>query len=125
MFSWQETVTCPNSEEGTDRAQDGSEHSDIDSDQTEIYSHIATPPPDSSSEKESEDKEDKMSNNAEIKIGQPAFDGKAADAQYWMGSVYAYVALNSHIYDTDTKKITFTLSFCKEGAANVQMLLQL
>ena len=44
------------------------------------------------------------------------FDGKTADAQYWMGSVYAYVALNNHIYDTDTKKVTFTLSFCKEGA---------
>ena len=59
-----------------------------------------------------------MSGKAEIKIRQPAtFSGKAEDAQYWLGSVYAYIALNSHIYDSDTKKITFALSFCKEGAA--------
>ena len=31
--------------------------------------------------------------------------------------MHAYISLNSHIYDSDTKKVTFTLSFCKEGAA--------
>ena len=59
-----------------------------------------------------------MSSKAEIKIGQPAtFEGKATDASYWIGSVHAYISLNSHIYDTDNKKVTFALSFCREGAA--------
>ena len=77
-----------------------------------------TPPPDSTSEVESSSDEEDMTSKAEIRIGQPAiFDGKSADASYWMGSVHAYIALNRHIYNDDTKKITFALSYCKEGAA--------
>ena len=80
-----------------------------------------TPPPESSPDNSEEETE--MSSNAKIKIGQPkVFDGKAADTQYWIGSVYAYVALNSHIYTTDTRKIMFALSFCQEGAAKIWAL---
>ena len=50
-----------------------------------MYGLIGTPPPDS----ESDDKADNMMSKAEIKIGQPAtFDGKSADASYWIGLVH-------------------------------------
>ena len=59
----------------------------------------------------------KMSTKAKIKIGQPAtFNGKASDASYWIGSVHTYISLNMHIYDSDNKKVTFILSFYREGA---------
>ena len=92
--------------------QDRSECSDNNT-QTEIYSQIATPPPESSSEYESDEEE--MSTKAEIKIRQPAtFDGKAADASYWIRSVHTYISLNIHIYDllcTESQSVQNLKSF--------------
>ena len=45
------------------------------------------------------------------------FDGSASKASAWIDSVQIYLLINNMIYDTDPKKIPFTLSFMKEGSA--------
>ena len=46
------------------------------------------------------------------------FNGSASKASAWIDSVQVYLLINNTIYDTDQKKITFTLSFMKEGSAS-------
>ena len=54
----------------------------------------------------------------EIKIGQPKdFNGDLGEAMQWTTSVEAYLHLNKEIYNTDEKRILFTLSFMKGGTA--------
>ena len=58
-------------------------------------------------------------------IPRPAtFDGKTADTSYWIGSVYAYISLNNHIYDNDNKKVMFALSFCREGGSSTRTCIE-
>lgn len=55
---------------------------------------------------------------AEAKIRQPQdFDGSRLKARKFLQDCKVYLGLNSHIYDTDEKKISFTLSFCTAGTA--------
>ena len=64
------------------------------------------------------DKEDMTSKAAEIKIKWlTMYNRKAADASYWIRSIYSYISLNNHIYDNYNKKVTFTLYFCREKVA--------
>ena len=45
------------------------------------------------------------------------YDGSASKANAWIDSVTLYLMINIGIYDTDSRKITFALSFMKEGSA--------
>ena len=54
----------------------------------------------------------------EIKVGQPKnFNGDVTIGKQWATSVQTYLYLNQEIYNTDEKKIIFTLSFMTEGTA--------
>ncbi|KZT20063.1 hypothetical protein NEOLEDRAFT_1182889 [Neolentinus lepideus HHB14362 ss-1] len=54
----------------------------------------------------------------ELKIGQPdPFDGSHDKLRGFLISVDLYAAFNQAIYNTDEKKIVFTLSFMKGGSA--------
>lgn len=54
----------------------------------------------------------------EAKIRQPPdFTGDRLKARKFLQDINIYADLNSHIYDTDQKKISFALSFCTGGTA--------
>jgi len=54
----------------------------------------------------------------EIKVGQPKnFNGDVTVGKQWATSVQTYLYLNREIYNTDEKKIIFTLSYMTEGTA--------
>lgn len=54
----------------------------------------------------------------EIKVAYPSdFNGDKTKARLFLAQCKMYLTLNSAIFDTDTKKIAFVLSFCKEGTA--------
>ena len=54
----------------------------------------------------------------EICIGCPdEYDGKAETAQAWMDSIWLYLLINHALYYDDNRKIAFTLSYMKKGAA--------
>ena len=88
MSSWQKIVSLFNdntesNEEGSNQARDGSEQFQWDSYQTEVYSQVATLPPDSDSKGYESSYSNNMFTKAKIKIEQPTtFDGKASDASY-------------------------------------------
>ena len=54
----------------------------------------------------------------ELKLGQPpSFDGTPEKARGWFNNVQLYLLVNKDIYNDDDRKIAYTLSFMKEGAA--------
>jgi hypothetical protein len=54
----------------------------------------------------------------ELKLNQPkAFGGKRDELTKFLQDVQLYLAVNDDIYNTDKKKIAFTLSFMSEGDA--------
>ena len=54
----------------------------------------------------------------EVKIKTPTeFKGEKDKATKFICEVELYLHINKHIYDTNEKKITFTLSFMTDGAA--------
>ncbi|EPQ59747.1 hypothetical protein GLOTRDRAFT_18180, partial [Gloeophyllum trabeum ATCC 11539] len=54
----------------------------------------------------------------EIKIRLPDdFNGDRKKTQTFYLATQLYMMANKHIYDTDEKKITFFISFLKEGTA--------
>ena len=59
----------------------------------------------------------------ELKLGQPStFDGNPKKARAWINNTQLYLLVNKDVYDHDDKKITFALSFMKEGAAGLWAL---
>jgi hypothetical protein len=63
-----------------------------------------------------------MPKPTEIKIGQPEpYNGNREHAIRFIAQVAAYLDLNDGIYNTDKKKIIFTLSFMKTGTAGTWM----
>ena len=59
----------------------------------------------------------------ELKLGQPStFDGNPKKARAWINNTQLYLLVNKDIYNHDDKKITFALSFMKEGAAGLWAL---
>ena len=57
-------------------------------------------------------------NPKELAINKPeGFDGDHEKFTPWMLSVRTYLALNAHIYDTDEKLVSFTLSYMTGGSA--------
>jgi hypothetical protein len=78
-------------------------------------------PEDPDSDSDEEDK-DNMPQPTEIKIGQPEpYDGNRENATRFVAQVSAYLDLNDEIYNTDKKKIIFTLSFMKTGTVGTWM----
>ena len=56
----------------------------------------------------------------EIGINRPQpFDGNAEDLEQFVTSCRVYFTMNEHIYNTNTKKILFILSYCTKGKAAV------
>jgi hypothetical protein len=54
----------------------------------------------------------------ELKLDQPkAFGGKQDELTEFVQDVQLYLAVNDDVYNTDKKKIAFTLSFMSEGDA--------
>jgi len=54
----------------------------------------------------------------ELHIGTPeAFDRSYEKATQWLNSVLFYLAVNEEVYNSDAKKITFTLSYMTKGPA--------
>jgi len=54
----------------------------------------------------------------ELCIGSPeAFDGSYEKATQWLNSILFYLTVNEEVYNTDTKKITFALSYMTKGPA--------
>src|SRR6267154_4032647 len=49
--------------------------------------------------------------------GPKDFDGQPKHAQRWITAVMCYTTTNAHIYDTDTKKVVYTLSYLQNGPA--------
>ena len=59
----------------------------------------------------------------ELKLGQPStFDGNPKKARAWINNTQLYLLVNKDVYDHDDKKVTFALSFMKEGAAGLWTL---
>ena len=59
----------------------------------------------------------------ELKLGQPStFDGNPKKARAWINNTQLYLLVNKDVYDHNDKKVTFTLSFMKEGAARLWAL---
>ena len=59
----------------------------------------------------------------ELKLGQPSiFDGNPKKARAWINNTQLYLFINKEVYDHDDKKIAFTLTFMKEGAAGLWAL---
>ena len=59
-----------------------------------------------------------MTTTGEVKIrAPPDFTGERAKAKQFISSCELYFAVNGSIYDTDTKKVAFALSFMTGGAA--------
>ncbi|KIN99243.1 hypothetical protein M404DRAFT_30675 [Pisolithus tinctorius Marx 270] len=54
-----------------------------------------------------------------LKIGAPSdFDGDQMNAMGWLFAVQTYLMVNKEIYDTDTKKVVYVLSYMKKGVAH-------
>src|SRR5271154_7057378 len=54
----------------------------------------------------------------EIKLNPPKpFTGKQTELKKFTQDVTVYLSMNSHLYDTDQKKIAFVLSFMNDGDA--------
>ena len=54
----------------------------------------------------------------ELRIGAPeAFDGSYDKSTQWLNAVQFYLLVNDKVYDTDNKKIAFTLSYMTKGSA--------
>ena len=59
----------------------------------------------------------------ELKLGQPSiFDGNPKKARAWINNTQLYLLVNKDVYNHDDRKITFALSFMKEGAAELWAL---
>ena len=59
----------------------------------------------------------------ELKLGQPSiFDGNPKKARAWINNTQLYLLINKEVYDHNDKKITFALTFMKEGAAGLWAL---
>ena len=59
----------------------------------------------------------------ELKLGQPSiFNGNPKKARAWINNTQLYLLVNKDIYNHDDKKIAFSLSFMKEGAAELWAL---
>ncbi|KIO09262.1 hypothetical protein M404DRAFT_22452 [Pisolithus tinctorius Marx 270] len=55
----------------------------------------------------------------ELKIGALSdFDGNQKNAMSWLYSVQRYLMVNEEVYDTDTKKVVYTLLYMKRGVAH-------
>ncbi|KIN98737.1 hypothetical protein M404DRAFT_31064 [Pisolithus tinctorius Marx 270] len=55
----------------------------------------------------------------ELKIGAPSdFDGDQKNAMSWLYSVQTYLLVNEELYDTDTKRVVYTLSYMKKGVTH-------
>ncbi|KIO05726.1 hypothetical protein M404DRAFT_25039 [Pisolithus tinctorius Marx 270] len=55
----------------------------------------------------------------ELKIGAPSdFDGNQKNAMSWLYSVQTYLLVNEELYDTDTKKVVYALSYMKKDVAH-------
>ena len=53
-----------------------------------------------------------------LQLGKPkAFNGSYETMISWMYSIQFYLIVNKKSYDTDAKKIAFTLSYMTEGSA--------
>jgi len=56
----------------------------------------------------------------ELRINPPSdFDGSSSKATQWLLSVRLYLHLNQQLYDTDEKKIIFSLSYMTKDSAKV------
>lgn len=65
-------------------------------------------------------------NDKEIKIGTPSvFDGDRKKMKQFIAEVKLYLTCNQGIYDTDTKKICFALSYMKGGTAGDWKMLKI
>ena len=54
----------------------------------------------------------------ELKLGQPpSFDGTSEKARGWFNNTQLYLLVNKEIYNDNDRKITFALSFMREGSA--------
>ncbi|KIO05536.1 hypothetical protein M404DRAFT_52484, partial [Pisolithus tinctorius Marx 270] len=54
----------------------------------------------------------------ELKIGAPSdFDGNQKNTMSWLYSVQTYLLVNKELYDTNTKKVVYTLSYMKKDVA--------
>jgi Ty3 transposon capsid-like protein/Zinc knuckle len=54
----------------------------------------------------------------ELKLNQPkAFDGKRNELDDFVQDIQLYLAINDDVYDSDKKRIAYTLSFMSEGDA--------
>ena len=54
----------------------------------------------------------------ELHLGTPeAYDGSFDKSQSWINTVQFYLAVNKAVYDTNEKKIAFTLSYMTKGSA--------
>ena len=54
----------------------------------------------------------------ELKLGQPpTFNGTPEKARGWFNNVQLYLLVNKDIYNDDDRKITYALSFMREGSA--------
>ena len=61
---------------------------------------------------------DEPDRKGELKLNQPKpFTGKREELKKFLQDVKLYLHVNEKIYDTDIKKISFTLSFMNEGDA--------
>ena len=47
------------------------------------------------------------------------WDGSRDKMTTFLNEVELYLAMNAHVFDTDEKKIIFTLSFMKQGTAGL------
>ena len=62
----------------------------------------------------------------ELKLGQPSiFDGNPKKARAWINNTQLYLLINKEVYNHDDKKIAFTLTFMKEGAARLWALTEI
>jgi Ty3 transposon capsid-like protein/Zinc knuckle len=74
--------------------------------------------------KEPEKQDDPMTGNsstkkAELKLNPPKdFTGKREEFDRFIQDVTLHLEINKHIYDTDTNRIGYALSFMKEGEAD-------
>ncbi|KIO05562.1 hypothetical protein M404DRAFT_25282 [Pisolithus tinctorius Marx 270] len=54
----------------------------------------------------------------ELKIGAPSdFDGNQKNTMSWLYSIQTYLLVNEELYDTDTKKVVYALSYMKKDVA--------
>ena len=61
---------------------------------------------------------DNAKKGQELKLNQPKpFDGKRGDLDEFIQDVQLYLTINDDVYDSDKKKIAYTLSFMSEGDA--------